>query len=128
MAIAIAFVAGLYWAAVFGPKHLDNLDVREAVAAIFNDSGRASPETLTTRFLGVVNSAKFASHYELDDNGERVSVGGLGLTEDNISIEVDTEAGTSTIRVEYDREVKLFPLDKYRKVHFVVQQSGAYPQ
>lgn len=126
LAIALAFFGAVYWGIVMGPVHLENLDIREWVTGTFNESARVPADALISPLLNKLNDAKFASHYETDENGLKIKVGGLGLSEDNITIERNEEAQTSTVRVEYVREVKMIPFEKYRNVKFVVQKSGAW--
>jgi|CXWL01.1.fsa_nt_gi hypothetical protein len=128
LAIVLAIVGGLYWAVLMGPLQLDNLDVREHVTSAFNESARVPVENLTVQLLAKLNNPKFANHYEVDENGVKAKVGGLGLTEEDITIVRNEETSSSQVRVVYTREVHMVPFGKWRKVRFVVEKSGPWNQ
>lgn len=125
--VLLGIAGGIYWAVMYVPLYLDNLDVREAVdTAIsrFHTTGPAAAETwlhqrLTQRTtLGVIGS-----HPELDDDGVEQIVPGLDVDPDNITFDWDERNSELTVRVEYDRVIRLKPTQERRTVHFVVQHS-----
>ncbi len=120
-------VLGIWWLIIIGPTYMDNLDVKQAVAEAGNqirlgksDEAAASHIIQQTRNVG--------DHLADDESGNTEWMPGLGLTPEHISVERDQANGTVTIRVEYDRLRILKPLDKEKRVHFVVEEVGSLSQ
>jgi hypothetical protein len=126
--VLILAVIGGIWAAIdLAPAYLDQFDVDEAVASAVNTAGKGgwSDEQLTKQLLGKLG--RVGKHWEEDSNGEQAELLGLGLTEDNVTIERDTVANRISIVVEYDRMMQLAPLKRLVKLHFSSKGEGAIP-
>ena len=126
--VLILAVVGGIWAVIdLSPAYLDQFDVDEAVASAVNTAakGRLSDEQLATQILTKLN--RVGKHWEEDSNGEQSELLGLGLTEDNVTVERDTVANRISIAVEYDRMMQLKPLSRLVKLHFSSKREGAIP-
>ena len=67
---------------------------------------------------------KVGTHLVTDDFGNSREASGLGLKDEDITIEHDEVAQTILIRVDYDREVVLEPSKKIFRLHFHPQLAG----
>lgn len=120
-----AAIAAIYCAVIFLPVWADNFDVKEAVAAAFNTSGRNDDEKM--RELIKARTAQTATHTETDEFGYTVEKPGLGLTDEDILIERDTVQNKIKVQVNYERKVKLKPLKKIVRWKFKVKREGPIP-
>jgi hypothetical protein len=127
--LLLAVAAGIWLGALFSQPYLDNLNVKDAVAAAYADVnlGRTDDQ-IRNRILEEVNSPKVGTHQERDRFGELVTAPGLGLTAENITIERNDVNRTVRIRVDYDRDVRLKPLQKVIRVHFNPEKKGPATQ
>lgn len=116
--------AAVYWAVMFVPKYVDNLEVKEAVEASLSSAGRAPDSSVKDAILRRANAPSMGSTTRVDESGQPVELPGLGLTEDNIVIDADPNAKKVTVTVEYDRVVVLKPTDNVKVLHFRVENSG----
>src|SRR5262249_30055340 len=119
LTLALVVVSGAYLAWVYVPLWLDDLDVREAVAAgvgqlTSENSGKDAPaiQTMVAARLG-----KVGTHWEEQD-GKQVEVPGLGLAADDIQVERSQDGKSGKVAVDYTRTVKLKPLDQYWTLKF----------
>lgn len=126
--VLMAAVAGGIYSVIFiVPVYLDNLDVKEAVDAAFNMSGKANDDRLRIEIKEKVNKKTVGSHKEDDGYGNIKEVGGLGITDEQIVIERDMVHNTVRIVVDYEREVELKPTKKIRVISFHVEKEGIPP-
>ncbi len=124
VAILLALAGGLWWLITFGPAYLDNLDARDAVAAGFSQAKLGDPpETVRDRIVAKLND-RVGWHTEIDDWGNAKRVTGLGLTKENVIVDVDDVNKTVLVQVTYEREVPLKPTAKVRKLRFKVERRG----
>ncbi len=127
--LVLAVAVGIWLGALFTPIYLDNLNVKDAVAAAYADVNLGkTDEQIRNRIIEDLNSNKVGTHQEHDRFGELVNVPGLGLTTENITIDRNDVARTVRIRVDYDREVRLKPLQRVVKVHFNPEKKGPATQ
>ncbi|MHB8879138.1 MAG: hypothetical protein ACYC8T_36020, partial [Myxococcaceae bacterium] len=82
-----AVVGGLYWIIMFSSVYLDNLDIKEAVAAAYNGSGRNNDDTLRGIIKG--KAAQVGTHKDDDGYGTVTIQRGLGLKDEDITITRD---------------------------------------
>jgi hypothetical protein len=101
-AVAIA----IYVAAKVVPLYVDNLDVKEAVDAAFNLAGRNNNDSILRAEIRE-RTSRMGSHVETDTWGNDQVVPGLGLTDDQITIERSRITDNVRIEVNYQREVDL---------------------
>lgn len=122
--LGLAVVGYAGW--LYIPLFLDNLDMREASSAAFNRLAN-DPDLERVRgfFLGRANS--IGTHWDVKD-GARVEVKGLGLTESDVVIDRDALEHTGHVQVDYTREVKLWPFERYTTFDFHVDKAGKLPQ
>lgn len=125
--LILAAGGGLYWIVLFGPIHIDNYTVKDAVSIAFNSYGNEGQN-----LVGIRKALRF----KLDDpklgpsvvtdseTGEQTEMTGLPIPDAQLITEFDEVTGVLTIRAEYERQVVLVPTDKVSVVHFVVERSG----
>lgn len=121
--VLLTLVAGgIYLGVMFVPLYVDNLDVKEAVAAAFNRSPTSDDSSLVN--LIIERTSQMGTHWETDQFDNDILVPGLGLTADNITIERSTVTPSVRIEVEYTRRVRLKPTNQVRVMRFLVVQEG----
>lgn len=121
-------LALLYGLILFGPAWIDNLSVREAATAASTRGYTMTDDVLTQIILARVNYGTDAVgyHFEEDDDGNRVEVRGLGIEPEGVTFERNDATRTLTIIVDYDREIRLWPTRKYKKLHFHVEKENSF--
>lgn len=122
--LLLALLAGgVYLGVVFIPFYVDNLDVKEAVAAAHNRAAQRAPDS-TLRNTIIERTSQMGSHWEVDQYDNDVLKPGLGLTEEQILIERSEVTGSVRIEVEYERQVRLVPTDRVHTLRFHVVKDG----
>ena len=119
LTLALAVVSGAYLAWVYVPLWLDDLDVREALAA---GVGQLTSENLGMTEAAIQKTvatrlANVGYHWEEQD-GRQLQVPGLGLEADDVQIERAPDGKSGRLTVDYARTVKLKPLDRYWTLRF----------
>jgi hypothetical protein len=117
-----AIVGGGYFAFTHGPVYIDNLEVREAVAAAYNQAPRSTDDQVRAGIRERVR--KMGTHMERDQFGVEREVPGLGLRDDQIVIERNTVTNTVRITVEYEREIELKPFKRTKVIRFREEKEG----
>ncbi|MEW6430976.1 MAG: hypothetical protein AB1730_05650 [Myxococcota bacterium] len=127
--LLLALVGAGWWAVIFVPVYLDNLDVREAVDAAFSryhvEGEQRARQFLMDRLNVRTPQGTIGHHFELDEEGVERELPGLGVPEENVTFDYVERDSLLTVRVEYDRVVVLKPTQARRTLHFVVEKSGA---
>ena len=119
LTLLVAVVAGAYLAWVYIPLWLDDLDVREALAA---GVGQLTSENLGMTEAAIQKTvanrlARVGYHWEEQD-GRQVQVPGLGIEADDVQIERGADGKSGRLSVDYARTVKLKPLEQYWTLRF----------
>lgn len=120
LTLTVALLSGAYLTWLYVPLWLDDLDVREALAAgagqLTSESslGMDAPAIQTTV---AARLAKVGYHWEEQD-GRQVQFPGLGLEPDDVRIERGADGRWGRLTVDYTRTVKLKPLDRYWTLKF----------
>ena len=119
LTLLVAVVAGAYLAWLYIPLWLDDLDVREALAA---GVGQLTSENLGMTEAAIQKTvatrlANVGYHWEEQD-GRQVQVPGLGLEADDVQIERAPDGKSGRLTVDYARTVKLKPLEQYWTLRF----------
>ena len=119
LTLLVAVVAGAYLAWVYIPLWLDDLDVREALAA---GVGQLTSENLGMTEAAIQKTvanrlARVGYHWEEQD-GRQVQVPGLGIEADDVQIERGADGKSGRLSVDYARTVKLKPLERYWTLRF----------
>lgn len=119
LTLTVAFVSAVYLAWIYIPLWLDDLDVREALAA---GAGQLTSESLGLTEAAVqkkvsIGLNQVGYHWEEQD-GRQVQVPGLGLEPDDVQIERSANANSARLTVDYARTVKLKPLERYWTLRF----------
>lgn len=127
VAVLAALACAIYVAAKIGPLYVDNMDVKEAVEAAHNLSGRNTNDSV---LRGEIRSrtSRMGTHMETDSWGTERVVPGLGLTDDQITIERSPITDNVKIEVVYQREVELSLLNRVHVVELSVVKEGIPPQ
>jgi hypothetical protein len=118
--------AAIYAIVIIAPLYVDNLDVKEAVGAAHNLSGRVSNDGQLRNEIRN-RTMHLASHYEKDIYGRTNLVKGLGLKDEQIIIERNPITQNVRIEVNYERQVQLKPIQKWRVMRFKVVREGPPP-
>ena len=119
LTLLVAVVAGAYLAWLYIPLWLDDLDVREALAA---GVGQLTSENLGMTEAAIQKTvanrlARVGYHWEEQD-GRQVQVPGLGIEADDVQIERGADGKSGRLSVDYARTVKLKPLEQYWTLRF----------
>lgn len=124
--IILALIGLGWWLYTFLPVYWDNLSVREAAGAAAIDwlRGEESVKATVMRRLNMATPEGVVGwHFATDEEGNETKVPGLGVAEEDITVNWDEASRTVTIRISYDRVVEMKPLDKRRTVHFEVEKK-----
>ncbi len=114
---------GIYVAATLVPFYVDNLDVKEAVAAAHNRSGQTKDDGIVRNTI-IERTSQMGTHWERDQFDQDVLVPGLGLTDEHILIERSDVTPSVRIQVDYTRRVRFKPTKYVRTLSFSVVKDG----
>lgn len=119
LTLTVALVSGVYLAWIYIPLWLDDLDVREALAAGVGQltSESAGLDAPAIQQMVATRLSRVGSHWE-DQDGKQVEVPGLGLEPADIQVERSQDKRSGKVTVDYARTVKLKPLDRYWTIRF----------
>lgn len=123
--MVLALIVGVYVVAMVAPVYLDNMDVQKAIQAAINQPGGKNDDGAMRRFIKY-ETRTIGSHVETDGSGEPVEQAGLGLTDDQISIE--RTASEATIQIDYERAVNLKLLGRTVRMQFHPRKTGPLQQ
>jgi hypothetical protein len=126
--VLLALLAGaVYYGVIVVPLHVDHLDVKEAVAAAHNQSGRNKDDSqLKAEIRARTN--QMGQHVEYDRFNQPTVVPGLGLRDDEIIIERSSVTPSVRIEVSYTRTVRLKPTQRLYTMKFRAVKDGVPPQ
>jgi hypothetical protein len=119
LTLTVAVLSGGYLAWLYVPLWLDDLDVREALAAgagQLTSENLGMPESMIQKNVAA-KLALVGYHWEEQD-GKQVQVRGLGLEADDVQVERGADGKSGRLTVDYGRTVKLKPLDQYWTLKF----------
>ena len=122
-----AVLAGLYSVVMFVPLYLDHFDAKDIANATFNQYRDLQTEGVKSYLLQQLNVVKWATHEELDEEGNTVVKPGLGLTPEELTVEFDEKTKNLWIHFEYQRKVVLKPTDKVKVFKFVYDHKERPP-
>lgn len=124
LTLTVAFLSGAYLAWLYVPLWLDNLDVKQAVSGglgqLTSELG-AEPEKVRAEVLRRLST--IGTHW-VERDGRQVEVPGLGLDARDVQIEREGDTKVVRVTVDYNRTVKLVPLERYWSVPFHVMREG----
>jgi hypothetical protein len=123
--LTAAVVSGTYLAWLYVPLWLDDLDVREALAA---GVGQLTSENQAMDVPAIRNQvasklSRVGYHWEEQD-GRQVQVPGLGVEPDDVQIQRGADGRSGRVTLDYARTVKLQPLDRYWTFRFHTTREG----
>src|SRR5207248_533723 len=107
----IAIAVGIYAVVMAAPAFMDNLDVKEAVAATFNQAARQNDDALRLILRSKVQ--RIGEHEEDEGYGNFRIVPGLGVKDEDIEIQRDEQANTLMIQLNYTRRIELKPFHQF---------------
>jgi hypothetical protein len=124
--LTVAVLSGGYFAWLYVPLWLDDLDVREALAA---GAGQLTSENLGMTEAAIQKTvalklAQVGYHWEEQD-GKQVQVPGLGLEPEDVQIERGPDGKSGRLSVDYARTVKLKPLEQYWTLKFHTSREAS---
>ena len=122
LVLLLLVVGGLYLGVMLIPVYAGNFDVKEAVAVAFNRSPTSDDDML--RKVIIERTSQVGTHWDTDKFDQDVLVPGLGLTDENITIERSTVSPNVRIEVDYERRVRLKPTNNVRVIRFHVVKDG----
>lgn len=126
--VLLALIAGgIYFVIVVAPFYVDHMDVKEAVSAAHNLAGRNNNDGVLRAEIRM-RTSRMGEHLERDTWGVEKMVPGLGLTDDQITIERSGITQNVRIEVAYEREVHFKPTNYVRTMRFTAVQEGIPPQ
>lgn len=121
--LALAAIAGgIYAVIMFSGPVIDNMDVSEEVASVVNRANQLDDDAI--KQILVQRLDRVGSHYEEQHDGTWEEVPGLGITNDNITVDRDTVQGTIRVRVDYVRQIKLKPTQAWHNMSFSSEKEG----
>ncbi len=126
--VLLALIAGgIYFVVMVAPFYVDHLDVKEAVSAAHNLAGRNGNDGVLRAEIRV-RTSQMGQHVEKDTWGVERVVPGLGLTDEQITIERSSVTQNVRIEVAYEREVQLKPSNYIHRMNFTAVQEGIPPR
>lgn len=117
---------GLYFVVMVAPFYVDHLDVKEAVAAAHNLAGKNGNDGVLRAEIRQ-RTSHMGEHVEHDTWGVEKVVPGLGLTDEQITIERSSVTQNVRIEVAYEREVRFKPSSYVHKMQFSAVKEGIPP-
>jgi hypothetical protein len=122
LVLLLGAAALVYSVVMFNRPVLDNLDVKEAISAAYNQAEGLDEHAIKQMIEN--RTQQVGEHDEDDGYGNIKTVSGLGLTDDNITVERNEVAHSISIRVDYARKVILAPTHKVYVLKLHPEQSG----
>jgi hypothetical protein len=125
LTLTAALLSGAYLAWLWVPLWLDDLDVREALAAGLGQLTAESTalDAPAVQKMVALRLAKVGYHWE-EQGGRQVPVPGLGVEPQDVQIERGKDGRSGRLTVDYERTVKLKPLERYWTVRFRTTREG----
>ncbi len=127
LTLLVAAVSGAYLAWIYVPLWLDDLDVRETLAAAAGqlvDTAAISPDQNNIRQIVAGKLKKVGTHWE-DQDGKNVELPGLGVAPEDVQIEASPDGRSARVTLDYARTVKLRPLERYWTIQFHTAREGS---
>jgi hypothetical protein len=98
------------------------MDVKEAVAVAHARAGQA--QDISLRQVIRERTSQMGTHWDHDQYNRPVLKPGLGLRDEQILIERSTVSDSVRIQVDYERQVRLKPTNRYHTLRFSVVKDG----
>jgi hypothetical protein len=125
LTLLAAAVSGAYLAWIYVPLWLDDLDVREALAAGVGQlvAENTAMDAAAIQHMVANRLARVGTHWEEQD-GKHVEVPGLGVEPGDVQLERAPDGRTGRLTLDYARTVKLKPLERYWTIRFHTTREG----
>jgi hypothetical protein len=127
LAILAVLACVIFIAAKVVPFYVDHMDVKEAVGATFNLAGRNNNDSILRAEIRE-RTKHMGEHVETDSWGVDRIVPGLGLTDDQITIERSHVTENVRIEVAYQREVDFSPFPYTHVLQMRAIKEGIPPR
>ena len=119
-----ALVYGVWWGVSYGPSKMDHFDVKEAIIAGYNQAKTDNVQNVRQTVMNKLNDNTLGWHYEIDEANVLVRKPGLGIKDEQLTIDKNDVTDMITVSIEYDRVVELKPLEKEEIKHFYFSKTG----
>jgi hypothetical protein len=116
-------VGGIYLGVMLVPVYVDNFTVKEAVAVAHNRIAQGADDD-TIRAVILERTGRLGYHWERDRFDQNIRVPGLGLTNEEITIERSFTSPNVRIEVNYERRIRFVPSKYVRTLRFRVAKEG----
>jgi hypothetical protein len=122
--LGVAILAGLtvlvWWCITYVPVHMDHLEVKEAVKAAANQAKTDNEKNAWGVLISKMNYKTLGWHREEDEAGVLVKKGGLGVKDEQVTVEKNDVTNLITVTVEYTREIERWPFKnpEFKKFYF----------
>ncbi|MGZ6163734.1 MAG: hypothetical protein ACXWLS_10420 [Myxococcaceae bacterium] len=125
LTLLAAAVSGAYLAWICVPLWLDDLDVREALAAGVGQlvAENTAMDASAIQQMVANRLARVGTHWEEQD-GKQVEVPGLGIEPGDVQLDKAPDGKTGRLTLDYARTVKLRPLERYWTLRFHTTREG----
>jgi hypothetical protein len=124
--VVVALAAAGFYVFHVAPVYMGNLEVKEATAEALNVYALNGEEAARAGLLSRLNiKNQDTTHYEVDDEGVESIKPGFGITDEQVTMNLDESTKKLIIRVEYDRIVEFKPLKKRKTFHLVAEKIGS---
>lgn len=127
LAVLVVLAGFIYVGAKIVPLYVDNMDVKEAVEVAHNLSGRNTNDSILRAEIRD-RTSRMGTHVETDSWGTEHVVPGLGLTDDQITIERSRITDNVKIEVVYERAVELSLFNRVHMLELRAIKEGIPPQ
>ncbi|HSP20555.1 MAG TPA: hypothetical protein VLQ79_13620 [Myxococcaceae bacterium] len=125
LTLLAAAVTGAYLGWIYIPLWLDDLDVREALAAGAGQlvSENTSLDAPMIQKMVATRLSRVGTHWE-EQEGKQLEVPGLGVEPADVELERAPDGKTGRVSLDYARTVKLRPLNRYWTLRFHTSREG----
>lgn len=116
--IFAVLVGAGWWAYLYFPLFLDDIDARTIVAEAANATLQDTPERMQTKYFDRLNSS-VGWHYATDEMANtRTVTPGLGISPEQFTVERDRALGVVRVHLDYARTIQLKPFNTWRTFRF----------
>ncbi|HEX8819825.1 MAG TPA: hypothetical protein VF794_07885, partial [Archangium sp.] len=108
MVFLALLAGGIYLGVMLVPVYVDNFTVREAVTVAHNRAAQGADEAMLRNVI-IERTSRLGYHWERDRFDQSIRMPGLGLTDEDITIERSSVSESLRIEVNYERRIRFVP-------------------
>jgi hypothetical protein len=123
MVFLALLAGGIYLGVMLLPVYVDNFTVREAVTVAHNRAAQGADEAMLRNVI-IERTSRLGYHWERDRFDQSIRMPGLGLTDEDITIERSSVSESLRIEVNYERRIRFVPSKYVRTLRFRVVKEG----